>query len=203
MNDQEGESSFVEQSQTQQPASLVPSEKELAFQKKKKAILQERARKLAEAVESEKKNTDSLEVVEFSLGNESYCIESQFIREVYPIKEFTRLPSVPSFVFGLINVRRRILSVIDLKQLFEISNDKGCEKYKVIILENAAMEFGILADEIKGVTALALEKIQPSIATLTGVRQDFLKGITAEGLIVLDGEKLLVSEKLVVKEKRE
>ncbi len=60
------------------------------------------------------------------------------------------------------------------------------------------MEFGILADLVLGVHAIPVKDIQSSLPTLTGVRHDFLKGVTSERLIILDGYKLLTDKQLIV-----
>ena len=91
-----------------------------------KRILKRRAEILARE-KAEKADEDSIEVVEFLLANEHYGIESHFIREVYPLKDYTPLPGVPSFVLGLVNVRGRILSVIDIKKFFDMP-DKRIER---------------------------------------------------------------------------
>jgi purine-binding chemotaxis protein CheW len=60
------------------------------------------------------------------------------------------------------------------------------------------MELGILADAILGVRSLALEELQPALPTLTGIRAEYLKGITKQPLVVLDVEKILSDEKILV-----
>jgi len=62
------------------------------------------------------------------------------------------------------------------------------------------MMFGILADAILGVRRIALAGIQPSLPTLTGIREKYLKGITPERTVVLDAGKLLADEDIVVQE---
>lgn len=62
------------------------------------------------------------------------------------------------------------------------------------------MEVGILADTIHGVRRIPLGDLQPSLPTLTGVRAEYLKGITGGRLIVLDADKLLSDPKNVVQE---
>jgi purine-binding chemotaxis protein CheW len=62
------------------------------------------------------------------------------------------------------------------------------------------MEVGILADTIHGVRRIPRRALQPSLPTLTGVRAEYLKGITGERLIVLDADKLLSDSKIVVQD---
>ncbi len=165
----------------------------------KKRILRERTKLLAE--EPKKKEAKGyIEVVEFLLAYERYAVESSYVREVYPMKELTPLPDIPTFVLGIINVRGRILSVIDIKKFFQLPEKGLTDLNKVIIIHDQNMEFGILADSIIGVRMIGLDETQPSLPTLTGVREEYLKGITKERVVILDAGRLLSDRKIVVHE---
>lgn len=143
---------------------------------------------------------EHIEVVEFVLAHERYAIESHYVREVTPLENLTPLPCTPAFVLGIVNVRGEILSVIDLKKFFDLPEKGLTDLNKVIVLQSGNMLFGILADVIAGVRCIPLTGIQPSLPTLTGVREEYLKGVTAERIVVLDAEKLLMDESIVVQE---
>jgi purine-binding chemotaxis protein CheW len=164
----------------------------------KKKILQARAKALAREPQVKRDAEADLEVVEFLLAYERYAIESSYVREVYPLREFTPLPGTPPFILGIINVRGRILSVIDIKKFFDIPEKGLTDLNKVIILQSDEMEFGVLADVILGVRTIPLGEIQPSLPTLTGIREEYLKGVTAERVVILDAEKLLSDPKMIV-----
>lgn len=166
----------------------------------KKNILKARAIALARQPEDEKTYDEYIEVVEFLLANEKYGIESRCVREVYPLKELTPVPCTPPFVRGIINVRGKILSVIDIKKFFELPEKEMTDLNRVIIVHNDQMEFGILADAILGVRLIPLLEIQPTLPTLTGIRAEYLRGVTAERLVVLDVEKILSDKKIMVHE---
>lgn len=141
-----------------------------------------------------------VEVVVFVLAYETYGINTDYVREVYPLKDLTSLPCTPSFVAGIVNMRGKVLSVIDLKRLFELPAQGLTDLNRVIIVSDDVMEFGILADAILGVRHIPLKEIQTSLPTLTGVREEYLSGITAERLVILDAAKLLTSSNIVVEE---
>lgn len=165
----------------------------------KARILHERAAALA--YEGEKKSTEeTLEIVEFMLAKEHYGIESAFIREVYPLKDYTPLPGVPAFILGLLNVRGRILSVIDIKKFFGLPEKGISDLNKVIIMYNETMEFGVLADAILGVRTIAISELNQPFPTLTGICRDFVRGVTGEHLVVLDAQRILTDQKVVVHE---
>ncbi len=166
-------------------------------------ILHERARELAREPERVESADEWIEVVEFILASERYAVESEHVREVHPLTELTPLPCTPAFVLGIINVRGEILSVIDIKKFFDLPEHGLTDLNKVIVLEYKDMMFGILADVISGVNRIPRANIQPSLPTLTGIREDYLLGVTAERIVVLDAEKLLNDRKLIVLEQVE
>lgn len=143
---------------------------------------------------------EHIEVVEFVLAYERYAIESRYVREVYPLENLTPLPCTPAFVLGIVNIRGEIIPVIDIKKFFDLPEKGLPDLNKVIVLHDSDMIFGILADSIAGVHLIPLAGIQPSLPTLTGIRDDYLRGVTAERIVVLDAEKLLTDEKLIVQE---
>src|SRR5438105_2245634 len=83
-----------------------------------KQILHARAQALARAPERASATEASLDVLEFRLGKERYAVESRYVREIIPLKTLTPLPCTPSFVAGIVNVRGRIVAVLDLKKFF-------------------------------------------------------------------------------------
>jgi purine-binding chemotaxis protein CheW len=166
----------------------------------KKRVLKARAITLAQEPEEEAAAEEYLEIVEFFLGYEKYGIDSSYVREVYPLKELTPMPCAPPFVLGIINVRGQILSVIDIKKFFDLPEKGLTDLNKVIILHSDSTEFGILADVILGVHSVSLSELQPSLPTLTGIRQEYLKGVTKEMLVVLDAAKLLCDKRIIIHE---
>jgi purine-binding chemotaxis protein CheW len=169
----------------------------------KKRVLKARARELAQEIGEKSASEATVEVVELLLAQEAYGIESSYVREVYPLKGYTPLPGTPSFVLGIINVRGQIVSVVDLRRFFGLPEMEINERSKVMIVRNDGMEFGILADAIRGVRSIKLEEIQPPLPTLTGIRAEYLRGVTSERLAVLDAEKILSDRKMVIHEEVE
>ena len=169
----------------------------------KRSILKARARIFAGDEQAGLAPEQTLEIIQFSLAAETYGIESAFVREVYPLKDFTPLPGTPPFVLGIANVRSQVLSVVDLKKFFDLP-DKGLgELNKVIIIRDGRMEFGILADAILGARAIALEDIKPAPPTVTGIGAEYLKGVTSERIVILDAQRILGDEKIVVHQEAE
>lgn len=166
----------------------------------KSKVLKERAKTLAREIQEETAR-EEIEIVEFSLAHERYAFETAYVREVYPLKELTPLPGTPPFILGITNVRGQIVSVVDMKKFFELPEKGLTDLNKIILLHSEKMEFGVLADVISGVRKIFSDELQPALPTLTGIRGEYLKGVTPERLIVLDAEKILNDEKMVVDEK--
>jgi purine-binding chemotaxis protein CheW len=166
-------------------------------------ILRARAQALAREPERGEVARGALEVMEFLLAYERYAVESSYVREVYPLKELTPLPCVAPFVLGIVNIRGQILSIINLKRFFDLPEKGLTDLNKLVIVHDAHMAFGILADAILGVRSIPLKDIQPSLPTLTGIRDAYLKGVTGERLVLLDAGKLLADQKLIVLEEVE
>jgi purine-binding chemotaxis protein CheW len=163
-------------------------------------ILKARALALAQEPASGRTSSESLEIVEFVLAHERYAIESRFISEVAMLESLAPLPCVPAFVLGIVNLRGEMLPVIDLKRFFELPEKGLGDLNKIIVLRSGDALFSILADAIVGIRLILLADIHPSLPTLTVIGKNYLKGITPERLVVLDGEKLLADESIVVQE---
>jgi len=163
-------------------------------------VFKERARLAARELSLETTPAEHMEVVEFSLAHERYAIASSSIREIFPLTDITPLPCTPAFVLGVINVRGRILSVIDIKRLFDLPEKGLTDLNKVVIVQAHGLEVGILADMILGVRLLLRKEIQPSVSTLSGIRENYLVGVTRERVVILDVEKLLSDKTIYVQE---
>ncbi len=161
-------------------------------------ILKVRARELAKEKSAGNNHEITIAVVEFQIAHEIYAIELSRIRIIHPFTTLTFIPGTPDFIRGVINLRGEIISVVDLKVFFDLPDQDFTNLSQVIILSSDEMEFGILADAVLGVAEISKNDIQPSLPTLTGIRADYLKGVTGNGIVVLDVEKLLTDEKMCI-----
>lgn len=163
----------------------------------KRRILRERARLLARAPE-EKSAENYLEIIEFSLAQERYGIESRYIRAVHFLKDLTPIPGVPDFILGVINLRGEIISIVDIKRFFNLPRQGIADVNRVLVICHDKMELGLLADELIGARMVPSDNIQTAVPLASEMLAKYLKGITAEGLIILDGEKILSDEAMLV-----
>jgi len=166
-------------------------------------ILRARAQALARAPRPAPVAGTMLELLEFRLASERYALESRHVEEVHPLRDLTPLPCTPPFILGIVNVRGRILPVIDLKKFFDLPERGVTDLHRIILVRGQGLELGLLADVIVGVRSVAAESLQPSLPTLTGIRADYLKGVSEERLVVLDLDRLLSDPKIIVHEEVE
>ena len=169
----------------------------------RREVLESRARALAREASSAPDRRQALEIIQFRLADETYGVESVFVREACQLKRFTPLPGAPPFVLGIINLRGEIISVVDLKKFFSLSEKGLGELNKVIIIGDQQMEFGILADAILGESSVPLDAIKPAPPTVTGIGAEYLKGVTSDLAIILDAQRILGDEKIVVHQEAE
>ena len=166
-------------------------------------ILRARAKALARPRESGAAANVPLELLEFRLAQECYALETRHVRGVIPLKDLTPLPCPPPFLLGFVNVRGRITPVIDIKKFFDLPDKGLTDLHRIILVRGNDLELGLLADVIVGVRSIPVDSLQPSLPTLTGIRADYLKGVTAERLVVLDLERILADPKIIVHEEVE
>jgi len=153
----------------------------------------------------------TLDLLVFWLGKERYGVPVSYIREIYPLEQLTPVPRTPSFVAGVFSARGRILSVIDLSAFFELPAIKQLAQTKIIVVadsdlsvgnaqRNNVLEVGILADEVADVVTIFKEDIQPPLTTHTGLRAEYIQGITSDLLVVLNLDALLSDDQLIIQE---
>jgi purine-binding chemotaxis protein CheW len=163
---------------------------------KLKAILDKRARALAQVAEIQ--TGESISLVVFTLANETYGIATEYVHEVQPLRDVTPVPCTPDFVVGVINIRGSIYSVIDIRSFFGAPKREMGEATKVILVTAAGFEVGILADDVKGATSILWADIKPTLAAHGVAKEEYIQGVTKEMLTILNLEAILRDERIVV-----
>jgi purine-binding chemotaxis protein CheW len=166
-------------------------------------ILRERARALArpEVQDIELAAGPLIELLEFRLADERYAVEAACVQEVHPLKALTPLPCTPPFVVGVVSVRGQIVTVIDLKRFFGLPERGLTDLHRIVLVGEG--EIGLLADMTVGLGHVKREALQPPLPTLAGIGADYVKGITPDGLVVLDIPRILSDPRMVVDEQPE
>lgn len=155
-------------------------------------ILRERAQALARPVQ-EPARADLLQVLEFRIAGQAYAIETRHAAEVVALDELTPVPCTPAFVLGVFNLRGRITTLIEIRSFLGLPQRGLSDLGQVVVVRGAGLEFGFVCDRIDGVAACAIEELQ---APAAGARH--LKGLTAQGRLLLDLDSLLADPALIV-----
>ncbi len=161
-------------------------------------ILKERARLLARPPEREVQE-EQVVYVRVRVGGEHYGLAVNAVEEVLPAGEITLLPCTPAHVRGIVARRGEILSVLDLRPLLGLTPD-GERGNHVVVLRSARMHFGLLVDAIVGVERVPLSRLQARLGILSGMREEYLQGVTDDQVIVLDVARILGDKRLCVNE---
>lgn len=161
------------------------------------AILRARARVLARPPQPAGAHA-MLELLEFRVAGEHYALETRHVMEVLPLSDLASVPCTPAFVRGVVNVRGRITAVLDLQLFLQLGGRGLHDLHHVVLVRGGGLEFGLLADAVIGARALAEEALQSP--PLPGLRTEYLRGMTAERLLVLDMERLLADPRIIVNE---
>jgi purine-binding chemotaxis protein CheW len=126
--------------------------------------------------ESEEIKEESVQLVVFRLADEWYAVDILRIREIVRADKITFLPSSPSNIGGIVNVRGNIVSVTDLKKAFGLVSEDLTGRSRIIVVKNNNYETGILADETDGVIQVSVKSIDPVLSTLSPSKSEYIEG---------------------------
>jgi len=159
-------------------------------------ILEERARALAlQKLASDEDLSE--EVLIFQLGEGKYSLPAHFVSEVQPLRVYTALPTTPLFIVGLVNVRGRILTAIDIRPLLDIPPTPPKEQGFLLIINAAGMEVGLLADLVTEVRR-GEPNLAPALSTTSGRGMPWIRGIDRDLNLLLDPPLLLADPRMVI-----
>lgn len=148
------------------------------------------------------KAEQELQLVTFRLANEEYGLPITKVREINRLVPVTKLPQTPSFMEGIINLRGRIIPVIDLRKRFQMSVAPHDDDTRIIIVDISGQIVGVTVDAVTEVVRLHTANIEPSPATVALDSQyiDGVGKIDDRLIILLNIDKVLTNqEELAVK----
>lgn len=147
----------------------------------------------------EEEDTQKGRYLTFSLGNEDYGIEIKYVTEIIGIQSITEIPELPEYVRGVINLRGKIIPVMDMRLRFKKQakeyNDRTC----VIVIEIEDLSIGLIVDCVSEVIAIAEGDVVLPPAVSKNFHNRYIKGIGKVGndvKLILDSEKLLLDEEI-------
>ncbi len=156
----------------------------------------------AEKFQDEK--TESEELVSFTLGTEEFATKIMLVREILRYQQVTTVPNTPDFVEGVINIRGRVIPVIDLRKRLGLPPKEIEKQTRILNIEIDSKLIGFIVDEVTGVITIPSNIIEktPDIV-VAGVESVYIIGVCKledNLLILLDFNRVLqVSEKEKIK----
>jgi purine-binding chemotaxis protein CheW len=133
-------------------------------------------------------------VVGFRLREEEFAFDIMRVVEIIRLKEITEVPTAPDFIEGVINLRGKIIPIIDLRKRFKVEAENRDKKYRIIIVELIKSQLvGVIVDEVEKVLHLKEEQVLPAPPTVTdaGARYiDSIVRIEDRIVVLLDIDKI-------------
>ncbi len=138
----------------------------------------------------------------FLLADEEYAVEILKVQEIIQMQKVTPVPGSPEFIRGVINLRGKVIPVVELRSKFNMPKKDDTEKTAIVVMmiENgsgASMTMGIIIDEVKEVKDIDAESIEKTPSMGSAIETGFIMGICkSEGSVkmLLDINKILSNE---------
>lgn len=143
------------------------------------------------------KGRGELQLVVFRLKEQVYGVDINHVLEIIRAAGVTAIPGAPAFVEGVINLRGRVIPVIDLARRLGLGTTGRSENTRIIIVEVGGATAGMVVDGVSEVLRLSPDDIQPPPAMVAGVSAAFLQGIALVGerlVILLDVTRIFHRE---------
>ncbi|MEH7073155.1 chemotaxis protein CheW [Neobacillus drentensis] len=126
----------------------------------------------------------NIKVIAFTLGNEEYGLNIEHVLSIERLSQITRVPNVPGYVKGLINLRGNVIPIIDLQAKLELGDTEYTANSRVIIVKYHEIELGLIVEKTSNVIDVSSEMVEPVASS--GVNSDFFEGIAKhEGRLII------------------
>ena len=147
----------------------------------------------------EDEDTQKDKYLTFHLAGEDYGIDIAFVTEIIGIQKITEVPDMPEFIRGVINLRGKVIPVMDVRLRFNLKERDYDERTCIVVVDIDNTAVGLVVDEVSEVADIPEKDVEPPPQTGKGQRSRYLKGMGKmdEAVkILLDVEKLLHDEEL-------
>ena len=145
----------------------------------------------------EEEDTQKDKYLTFSLNKEFFGIEIRFVTEIIGIQAITEIPQLPQYIKGIVNLRGKIIPVMDVRLRFQKEpmeyNDRTC----IIVVEIKDICIGLIVDRVSEVLSISEENIVPPPDNKLGVKSKYITGIGKvenDIKLILDCDELLNDE---------
>lgn len=135
-----------------------------------------------------------LQWVTFELAGEKYGVNVMQVQEVLRYTEIAPVPGAPSHVLGIINLRGKVVTVIDTRKQFELPEAEVTDHTRIVVIEAETHVVGIMVDSVAEVVYLRLSEIETAPSVTSDDSTKFIQGVchkNDELLILIELDKLL------------
>ena len=135
----------------------------------------------------------------FVLADEEYGLEILKVREIIGLMDITVVPRTPGFIKGVINLRGKVIPVIDLRLKFTMAEAARTDETCIIVVDVGSVEMGIIVDKVSEVLDIEAEEIEDTPSFGVDLDTDFILGIGKAGgkvTILLDIDRVLTGQDL-------
>lgn len=144
-------------------------------------------------------SSELLQLVSFNVGNEEFGVDILCVQEINRMLQITKVPNAPEFVDGVINLRGKVIPVIDLRQKLGMPRKEHDKNTRIIVVEVNNKTVGFIVDAVREVLRIPSEITEAPPDIAAGVNSEFIKSVGKledRLLILIDLEKILsVNEK--------
>ncbi len=144
-----------------------------------------------------KVSEDILQLVSFNIGTEEFGVDILKVQEINRMVEITRVPRSPDFVEGIINLRGKVIPIIDLRKRFNLQITDHDKNTRIVVVDIEGQTMGMIVDSVSEVLRIPASTIEPTPDVVTSVDSDYIRGVAKLDnrlLIYLDLAKILTGE---------
>ncbi|MDR2893811.1 MAG: chemotaxis protein CheW [Deltaproteobacteria bacterium] len=144
----------------------------------------------------QKKDDELIQLVTFSIGEEEFGVDILKVQEIIRTMEITKVPRAQAFVEGVINLRGKVIPIIDLRRRFGLVSKSHDKHTRIIVIEINNMIVGFVVDSVSEVLRIPSSTVEPPPPVVAGMDSEYINGVGKlqdRLLILLDLDKLLSS----------
>jgi purine-binding chemotaxis protein CheW len=138
-----------------------------------------------------------LQLVSFNIGQEEFGLDIQRIQEINRMVDITRVPNSPEFVSGVINLRGKVIPIIDLRKRFGFPLKENNKNTRIIVVELGETVIGFIVDAVQEVIRIPKSITEPPPPIVAGIGSEYITAVAKlenRLLILLDPERILLEK---------
>jgi len=147
---------------------------------------------------------EMLQLVSFKIGSEEFGVDILKVQEINRLVQITQVPNAPSFIEGVMNLRGKVVPIVNLRKRFGLSLKEYDKNTRIIVVDLNGKTVGFIVDSVSEVLRVSKNVVEPPPELVSGIDSEYITGIAKledRLLILLDLEKILtVEEKQTLKE---